>query len=112
MLAYYHHTAASPPSSFYSDSGKCVVAGRRGCFPQRKYGTSIKCLGFFVRHALIVVITNASNLHGYTLRSLYKAIQTSGDQEPITVTGSDSIDAIKVAIMRHTSSDLTPGQCV
>ncbi|KAI3515544.1 hypothetical protein L1887_14443 [Cichorium endivia] len=84
-----------------------------------KYGTSIRCSGFFVRHALIVVITNASNLHGYTVRSLYKAIQTSGDQEAVVRVAvwcigeygnriSDSIDAIKVAIMRHTSSDLTP----
>nr|GFB34285.1 protein short hypocotyl in white light 1 [Tanacetum cinerariifolium] len=29
-------------------------------------------------HALIIVITNASNLHGYAVWSLYKAIQKSG----------------------------------
>ncbi|KAI3763566.1 hypothetical protein L2E82_13500 [Cichorium intybus] len=93
-----------------------------------------------VWHALIVVITNASNLHGYTVRSLYKAIQTSGDQEavvrvavwcigeygdllvnnigmldieePITVTESDAIDAIEVAIMRHTSDLTTRAMCL
>ncbi|CAL5349896.1 unnamed protein product [Camellia sinensis] len=32
-------------------------------------------------HALIVVINNASNLHGYTVRFLYRAVQTSGEQE-------------------------------
>ncbi|KAF5944863.1 hypothetical protein HYC85_018940 [Camellia sinensis] len=44
-------------------------------------------VGSFVKdevwHALIVVISNASNLHGYTVRSLYKAVQTSGDQESL-----------------------------
>ncbi|KAJ9549300.1 hypothetical protein OSB04_021843 [Centaurea solstitialis] len=82
-----------------------------------------------VWHALIVVITNASNLHGYTVRSLYKAIQTSGDQEtlvrvavwcigeygdmlvnnigmldveePITVTENDAVDVIEIAIKRQ-----------
>ncbi|KAF5945337.1 hypothetical protein HYC85_015565 [Camellia sinensis] len=94
--------------------------------------------GSFVKdevwHALIVVISNASNLHGYTVRSLYKAVQTSGDQEslvrvavwcigeygemlvnnagmlgieePITVTESDAVDVIEIAIKRHIS-DLT-----
>lgn len=33
-----------------------------------------------VWHALIVVITNASNLHAYSVRSLYRAVQTAGDQ--------------------------------
>lgn len=33
-----------------------------------------------VWHALIVVITNASDLHGYTVRSLYRAFQTAGEQ--------------------------------
>ncbi|KAL0447111.1 UNVERIFIED_CONTAM: AP-1 complex subunit gamma-2 [Sesamum latifolium] len=36
-----------------------------------------------VWHALIVVITNAPNLHGYTVRSLYKALQTAGEQETL-----------------------------
>ncbi|GFZ21265.1 adaptor protein complex AP-1, gamma subunit [Actinidia rufa] len=36
-----------------------------------------------VWHALIVVISNASNLHGYTVRSLCKAVQTSGEQESL-----------------------------
>ncbi|XP_052184835.1 AP-1 complex subunit gamma-2-like [Diospyros lotus] len=87
-----------------------------------------------VWHSLIVVITNASNLHGYAIRSLFRAVQTSGEQEslvrvtvwcigeygemlvnntgmleaeePITVTESDAVDVIEIAIKRHTS-DLT-----
>ncbi|XP_027152572.1 AP-1 complex subunit gamma-2-like [Coffea eugenioides] len=87
-----------------------------------------------VWHALIVVITNASNLHGYAVRSLYRLVQTAGDQEilvrvavwcigeygdmlvnntgfldmeePITVTESDAVDVVETAIKRH-SSDLT-----
>ncbi|KAL7163150.1 hypothetical protein ACSBR2_039283 [Camellia fascicularis] len=46
----------------------------------RKAGSFVKDE---VWHALIVVISNASNLHGYTVRSLYKAVQTSGDQESL-----------------------------
>ncbi|XVE85029.1 hypothetical protein DITRI_Ditri17bG0059700 [Diplodiscus trichospermus] len=87
-----------------------------------------------VWHALIVVISNASDLHGYTVRALYRALQTSTEQEtlvrvaiwcigeygdmlvnnvgmlniedPISVTDSDAVDAIEVAIKCHTS-DLT-----
>ncbi|XP_057948893.1 AP-1 complex subunit gamma-2-like isoform X2 [Malania oleifera] len=87
-----------------------------------------------VWHALIVVISNAHDLHGYTVRSLYRAFQTSGEQEslvrvavwcigeygemlvnnagmldreePITVTESDAVDVIEIAIKRH-GSDLT-----
>ncbi|XP_075657959.1 AP-1 complex subunit gamma-2-like [Castanea sativa] len=87
-----------------------------------------------VWHALIVVISNASDLHGYTVRALYRALQTSVEQEslvrvavwcigeygdmlinnvgmldiedPITVTESDAVDIIELAIKRHTS-DLT-----
>ena len=33
-----------------------------------------------VWHALIVVISNASELHGYTVRALYKAFQRSAEQ--------------------------------
>ncbi|KAI7728830.1 hypothetical protein M8C21_023809 [Ambrosia artemisiifolia] len=93
-----------------------------------------------VWHGLIVVITNASNLHGYTVRSLYRAIQTSGDQEavvrvavwcigeygdllvnnigvleleePITVTENDAVDVIEVAIKRHTSDLTTRAMCL
>ncbi|XP_024994133.1 AP-1 complex subunit gamma-2-like isoform X2 [Cynara cardunculus var. scolymus] len=93
-----------------------------------------------VWHALIVVITNASNLHGYTVRSLYKAIQTSGDQEtlvrvavwcigeygdmlvnnigmlnveePITVTENDAVDVIQIAIKRHTLDLTTRAMCL
>ncbi|XP_038996044.1 AP-1 complex subunit gamma-2-like [Hibiscus syriacus] len=87
-----------------------------------------------VWHALIVVISNASDLHGYTVRALYRAFQASTEQEslvrvavwcigeygdmlvnnvgmldieePITVTESDAVDAIEVAIKHH-RSDLT-----
>ncbi|MBA0648920.1 hypothetical protein Goklo_016552, partial [Gossypium klotzschianum] len=87
-----------------------------------------------VWHALIVVISNASDLHGYTVRALYRAFLTSTEQEtlvrvavwcigeygdmlvnnvgmldiedPITVTECDAVDAVEVAIRRHTS-DLT-----
>ncbi|KAG2702101.1 hypothetical protein I3760_06G075000 [Carya illinoinensis] len=85
-------------------------------------------------HALIVVISNTSDLHGYSVRALYRAFQTSAEQEtlvrvavwcigeygdmlinnvglldienPITVTGSDAVDIVELAIKRHTS-DLT-----
>lgn len=84
-----------------------------------------------VWHALIVVISNASDLHGYTVRSLFKAFQTSGDQEslvrvvvwcigeygemlvnnigmldiedPVTVTESDAVDVLEIVMKRHTS---------
>nr|KYP66181.1 AP-1 complex subunit gamma-1 [Cajanus cajan] len=87
-----------------------------------------------VWYALIVVISNASELHGYTVRALYRAFQTSAEQEslvrvtvwcigeygdmlvnnvgmldiedPITVTESDAVDIIEIAIKRH-ASDLT-----
>ncbi|KAL2662233.1 hypothetical protein GLYMA_02G033300v4 [Glycine max] len=88
-----------------------------------------------VWYALVVVISNASELHGYTVRALYRAFQTSAEQEtlvrvtvwcigeygdmlvnnvgmldiedPITqVTESDAVDVIEIAIKRH-ASDLT-----
>ncbi|CAL0312953.1 unnamed protein product [Lupinus luteus] len=87
-----------------------------------------------VWYALIVVISNASELHGYTVRALYKAFRTSAEQEtlvcvalwcigeygdllinnigvldiedPITVTESDALDVVEIAIKRH-ASDLT-----
>ncbi|GKB28959.1 adaptor protein complex AP-1, gamma subunit [Tanacetum coccineum] len=93
-----------------------------------------------VWHALVVVITNASNLHGYTVRSLYRAIQTSVDQEavvrvgvwcigeygdllvnnigmldieePLTVTENDAVDVIELAINRHTSDLTTRSMCL
>ncbi|XXG73082.1 hypothetical protein AAC387_Pa07g2060 [Persea americana] len=82
-----------------------------------------------VWHALIVVISNASEFHGYTVRSLYRALQTSGEQdslvrvavwcigeygemllnnvgvldgeEPMTVTESDAVDVVEMALKRH-----------
>uniref|UniRef100_A0A2P2ML32 AP-1 complex subunit gamma n=1 Tax=Rhizophora mucronata TaxID=61149 RepID=A0A2P2ML32_RHIMU len=87
-----------------------------------------------VWHALIVVISNASDLQGYTVRALYRAFQMSAEQEtlvrvavwcigeygdmlinnvgmldtedPITVTESDAVDVIEIAIGHH-ASDLT-----
>ncbi|MBA0759910.1 hypothetical protein Gotri_022721, partial [Gossypium trilobum] len=87
-----------------------------------------------VWHALIVVISNASDLHGYSVRALYRAFQTSTEQEtlvrvavwcigeygdmlvnnvgmldieePITVTESDAVDALEVSIKRL-NADLT-----
>ncbi|PKU63393.1 AP-1 complex subunit gamma-2 [Dendrobium catenatum] len=87
-----------------------------------------------VWHSLIVVISNAADLQGYTVRSLYKAFQTSSLQvglvrvalwcigeygemlvngagmlaaeEPVTVTESDAIDVVEVALKSH-SSDFT-----
>ncbi|KAI3714209.1 hypothetical protein L1987_72805 [Smallanthus sonchifolius] len=93
-----------------------------------------------VWHALIVVITNASNLHGYTVRLLYKAIQKSADQEtlvrvavwcigeygdmlvnnigmlnledPITVTENDAVDVVETAIKHHSSDLTTRAMCL
>ncbi|KAK8936930.1 AP-1 complex subunit gamma-2 [Platanthera zijinensis] len=87
-----------------------------------------------VWHSLIVVISNAADLQGYTVRSLYKALQTSSSQiglarvalwcigeygemlvngacmlaaeEPVTVTESDAVDIVEVALKCH-SSDIT-----
>ncbi|XP_022151160.1 AP-1 complex subunit gamma-2-like isoform X2 [Momordica charantia] len=87
-----------------------------------------------VWHALIVVISNASDLHGYTVRALYRAFQISSEQESlvrvavwcigeygdmlvnnigmldvedsIVVTESDAVDVAETAIKRH-GSDLT-----
>ncbi|KAK2636430.1 hypothetical protein Ddye_031222 [Dipteronia dyeriana] len=87
-----------------------------------------------VWHALVVVISNASDLHGYTVRAFYRALQASAEQEslvrvavwcigeygdmlvnnvgmlhieePITVTESDATDVVEVAIKSH-NLDLT-----
>ncbi|XP_073280007.1 AP-1 complex subunit gamma-2-like [Primulina huaijiensis] len=93
-----------------------------------------------VWHSLIVVITNASNLHGYSVRSLYKAAQTANEQEtlirvtvwcigeygemlvnnsgvldmedPITVTEADAVDVVETAIGRHSSDLTTQAMCL
>lgn len=93
-----------------------------------------------VWHALIVVITNASNLHAYSVRSLYRAVQTAGDQEtlvrvavwsigeygdmlignagvldieePITVTESDAVDVVETAIKHHSADLTTRAMCL
>ncbi|KVI05604.1 hypothetical protein Ccrd_016040 [Cynara cardunculus var. scolymus] len=93
-----------------------------------------------VWHALVVVITNASNLQGYSVRSLYRAIQISRDQEtlirvavwcigeygdmlvnniemldieePITVTESDAVDVVEIAIKNHSLNLTTRAMCL
>ncbi|XP_073140755.1 AP-1 complex subunit gamma-2-like [Henckelia pumila] len=93
-----------------------------------------------VWHSLIVVITNASNLHGYSVRSLYKAVQTASEQEtlirvtvwcigeygemlvhnsgvldmedPITVTEADAVDIVETAIGRRSSDLTTQAMCL
>ncbi|KAL3636336.1 hypothetical protein CASFOL_020883 [Castilleja foliolosa] len=93
-----------------------------------------------VWHALIVVISNAPNLHGYTVRSLYKAVQTAEHQEPlvrvavwcigeygellvrnsgvldvedpITVTESETVDIVEAAIRRNFSDLTTRAMCL
>ncbi|KAL5212792.1 hypothetical protein ABZP36_023639 [Zizania latifolia] len=87
-----------------------------------------------VWHALVVVISNASELQGFSVRSLYKALKAFVDQgslvrvavwcigeygevlvnnvgmlqaeEPITVTESDAVDAVELALNRY-SADVT-----
>ncbi|XP_020593385.1 AP-1 complex subunit gamma-2-like [Phalaenopsis equestris] len=89
-----------------------------------------------VWHYLIVVISNASDLQGYSVRALYKAFQKSSSQiglvrvalwcigeygemlvkgtgmlateDPLTVTESDAVDVVEVALKSH-SSDITIG---
>ncbi|KAH1239174.1 AP-1 complex subunit gamma-2 [Glycine max] len=85
-----------------------------------------------VWHALIVVISNASELHGYTVRALYKAFKMSAEQETLVrvavwcigeygdilinnagmldvedpVSESDVVDVVEIALKCH-ASDLT-----
>ncbi|CAM8878488.1 unnamed protein product [Rhodiola kirilowii] len=87
-----------------------------------------------VWHGLIVVISNATDLHGYIVRSLYRAFHLSVEQEslvrvaiwcigeyadfleknsgmvageePLDVTPSDAIDVVEITIKHH-MSDLT-----
>ncbi|XP_047330094.1 AP-1 complex subunit gamma-2-like [Impatiens glandulifera] len=93
-----------------------------------------------VWHALIVVISNASDLHGYSVRSLYRAVRTSGEQEclvrvavwcigeygemlvnnigmiheeePLNVTESDIVDVVETAIKHHSSDLTTKAMCL
>ncbi|KAK4358224.1 hypothetical protein RND71_023834 [Anisodus tanguticus] len=93
-----------------------------------------------VWHSLIVVITNASNLHGYAVRSLYRAIQAVGEQEtlvrvavwcigeygdmlvnnagrldieePLTVTESDAVDVVETSFKGHSFDLTTRAMCL
>ncbi|KAH1239176.1 AP-1 complex subunit gamma-2 [Glycine max] len=112
---------------------------------QRHRATILECLKVFPRedlagnfvkdevwHALIVVISNASELHGYTVRALYKAFKMSAEQETLVrvavwcigeygdilinnagmldvedpVSESDVVDVVEIALKCH-ASDLT-----
>ncbi|TVU27811.1 hypothetical protein EJB05_19312, partial [Eragrostis curvula] len=93
-----------------------------------------------VWHALIVVLSNASELQGYSVRSLYTALQVYGEQgslvrvavwcigeygemlvnnvgmlegeETITVTESDAVDAVEVALNRYSADMTTRAMCL
>lgn len=93
-----------------------------------------------VWHALIVIITNASDLHGYTVRALYKAVQKAGDQETlvrvavwcigeygemlvgnsgvlavedsVTVTEADAVAVVETAIKHHAFDLTTRAMCL
>uniref|UniRef100_A0A0E0PU03 AP-1 complex subunit gamma n=1 Tax=Oryza rufipogon TaxID=4529 RepID=A0A0E0PU03_ORYRU len=93
-----------------------------------------------VWHALIVLISNASELQGYSVRSLYKALLACGEQEslvrvavwcigeygemlvnnvgmldieePITVTESDAVDAVEVSLKRYSADVTTRAMCL
>ncbi|PUZ78123.1 hypothetical protein GQ55_1G427700 [Panicum hallii var. hallii] len=93
-----------------------------------------------VCHALIVVLSNASELQGYSVRSLYKALQAYGKQgslvrvavwcigeygemlvnnvgmldgeEPVTVTESGAVDAVEIALNCHSADATTGAMCL
>ncbi|CAN6208548.1 unnamed protein product [Urochloa humidicola] len=93
-----------------------------------------------VWHALIVLMSNASELQGYSVRSLFKALLACGEQEslvrvavwcigeygemlvnnismldieePITVTESDAVDAVEVALKRYSADVTTRAMCL
>nr|ACG28758.1 AP-1 complex subunit gamma-1 [Zea mays] len=93
-----------------------------------------------VWHALIVLVSNASELQGYSVRSLYKALQASSEQEslvrvavwcigeygemlvnnlsmldmeePITVVESDAVDAVEAALQRYSADVTTRAMCL
>ncbi|XP_062220627.1 AP-1 complex subunit gamma-2-like isoform X1 [Phragmites australis] len=93
-----------------------------------------------VWHALIVVLSNASELQGYSVRSLYTALQAYGEQgslvrvavwcigeygemlvnnvgmlegeELVTVTESDAVDAVEIAFNRYSADVTTRAMCL
>ncbi|KAG2609670.1 hypothetical protein PVAP13_4KG063000 [Panicum virgatum] len=93
-----------------------------------------------VWHALVVLMSNASELQGYSVRSLYKALLACGEQEslvrvavwcigeygemlvnnismldmeePITVTESDAVDAVEVVLKRYSADVTTRAMCL
>ncbi|VAI51029.1 unnamed protein product [Triticum turgidum subsp. durum] len=93
-----------------------------------------------VWHALIVVISNASELQGYSVRSLYTALQAYSEQGsllrvavwcigeygemlvnnvgmleaegPITVTESDAVDAVELGLNRYSADVTTRSMCL
>ncbi|KAG6474566.1 hypothetical protein ZIOFF_068504 [Zingiber officinale] len=93
-----------------------------------------------VWHALIVAISNAPDLQGYSVRSLYKAFQLSSEQvslvqvtiwcigeygemlvnnvgvlqveEPMTVTESDAVDVLESCLTHHSTDITTQSMCL
>ncbi|XP_047082901.1 AP-1 complex subunit gamma-2-like isoform X2 [Lolium rigidum] len=93
-----------------------------------------------VWHALIVVISNASELQGYAVRSLYTALRAYSEQgsllrvavwcigeygemlvnnvgmleaePPITVTESDAVDAVELGFNRYSADVTTRSMCL
>ncbi|CAM0942810.1 unnamed protein product [Alopecurus aequalis] len=93
-----------------------------------------------VWHALIVVISNASELQGYSVRSLYRALQAYSEQgsllrvavwcigeygemlvnnvgmleaeEPVTVTEPEAVDAVELGFNRHSADVTTRSMCL
>jgi AP-1 complex subunit gamma-1 len=93
-----------------------------------------------VWHALIVAISNATELQGYSVRSLYKALQTYSEQgsllrvavwcigeygemlvnnvgmleaeEPITVTETEAVDAVELGFNRYSADVTTRSMCL
>uniref|UniRef100_A0A453PZ86 Clathrin/coatomer adaptor adaptin-like N-terminal domain-containing protein n=1 Tax=Aegilops tauschii subsp. strangulata TaxID=200361 RepID=A0A453PZ86_AEGTS len=119
-------------------------------FLKKSYGILIRCSRFYpwagnhvkddVWHALIVVISNASELQGYSVRSLYTALQAYSEQGsllrvavwcigeygemlvnnvgmleaegPITVTESDAVDAVELGLNRYSPDVTTRSMCL
>ncbi|CAN4124257.1 unnamed protein product [Withania somnifera] len=93
-----------------------------------------------VWHSLIVVVTNAPNLHGYAVRSLYRAVQAAEEQEtlvrvaiwcigeygdmlvnnagrldieePLTVRECDAVDVVETSFKSHSFDLTTRAMCL